>query len=206
MRLFDVVVIGSGPGGYICAAKAGSLGLKTAIIEKEKLLGGTCLHKGCIPTKFLLHISDQYENVQKLKKVGLSFNHVDIQWDKIIKYKEKIIKKNAFGVNHIMESNSVTIYSGNAKVSNIGNDIHSIEISNKNEETYITAKNIVFATGSRARRNFMDIKVSGNRIINSDDILKIKEIPKSLVIIGGGVVGCEFASVFAGFNTKVTIL
>ena len=204
--MFKLVIIGSGPGGYIAAARAGSLGIKTAIIEKDHMLGGTCLHQGCIPTKFLLHAMEKYNDIQKIKKIGIYCNNIDINWDKLQIYKNNILKKNALGINSIMNSNHIEMYNGRATINSIYNEYNTITIKNRNNSITISTENILFAIGSQAKKIFSNIIISGNRIMNSDDILNIKEIPQSLVIIGGGVIGCEFASIFSGFHTSVTIL
>lgn len=204
MKIFDLVVLGSGPGGYIAAARAGQLGLQTAIVEKDLILGGTCLHRGCIPTKFLLHAAEQYNNVEKIKKIGINCRNINLNWEKIQVYKNNILKKNAYGVKHVVSSNHVKIFFGIAQICNV--EKKEIKILNKNNIIHIHTKNIIIATGSSAKRNFLDIMISGYRIMNSDDILNIKVIPDSLSIIGGGVIGCEFASIFSNFNTDITIL
>lgn len=206
MKHYDIVVIGSGPGGYVAAARAGALGFKTAIIEKDSSLGGTCLHRGCIPTKFLLHIADTYAYSQKIKKIGLYYRDIDINWKEIMISKTKIIKKNAYGVNHILKSNNVELYNGIAELQDFNSKIKVIKVIRKNETSLIYTKNIILAVGSRAKKYIIGTPISGIRIMNSDDILNISSIPKSLVIIGGGVIGCEFASIFSNFNSEILIL
>jgi dihydrolipoamide dehydrogenase len=206
MKKYDLVVIGSGPGGYIAAARAGAMNLKTAIIEKDQLLGGTCLHRGCIPTKFLLHISKKFNELQNMHHLGMFCKDIEFKWDQIMAYKNSLLNKHAGGVKSILNSKSVSIYHGKARISSIEFNKNVIEIENSNNMQAIVAKNVIFAVGSKTKRYFNNTLISGNRIMNSDDILNISEVPKSIIIIGGGVVGCEFASVFKNFASEVTIL
>jgi len=206
MKSYDVVVIGSGPGGYLAAAKAGANGLNTALVEKDKFLGGTCLHRGCIPTKFLLNAAEKYSDIKKISDIGINYKYINVDWNKIIKYRDKIISKHEKGVQYIVKSNKVSLYNGQAQIQQIEEDRNIIKIVTDNAANIIKTKKIIIAIGSRPRRTFMDVKISGSRILNSDDILKIKNIPNSLVIVGGGVIGCEFASIFSQFHTNITIL
>jgi len=202
-NIYDLIIIGSGPGGYVAAARAGLLGLKTAIIEKNNMLGGTCLHRGCIPTKALLHVASMYEEIQNSHKFGIITSEIKIQWDKIQEYKSKVIKNNAIGINHIITSRKVDILNG------FGSLINKNKILVKNKlktNTILKTKNIILAVGSETKKLFLNKKISCNKILTSDEILKINHIPKSLVIIGGGIIGCEFASIFSRFGTEITIL
>lgn len=201
-NIYDLIIIGSGPGGYVAAARAGLLGLKTAIIEKNNMLGGTCLHKGCIPTKALLHVASMYEEIQNSHKFGIITSEIKIQWNKIQEYKSKIIKNNAAGINHIIRSRKIDIFNGTGNLINK----NKILVEKNNIKNILKTKNIILAVGSQAKHVFLNKKISCNRVLTSDAILNINHIPKSLVIIGGGVIGCEFASIFSRFGTKVTIL
>lgn len=152
MKHYDIIIIGSGPGGYVAAARAGALGLKTGIIEKSSSLGGTCLHRGCIPTKFLLHVADTYAYSQKIRTIGLHYKNIDINWEKIMASKAKIIQKNAYGVNHILKSNNVTLYNGNAEIQSVNDTIKVIKVTKNNKTSFVHTKNIILAVGSRAKK------------------------------------------------------
>jgi len=206
MKKYDIAIIGAGPGGYIAAAKAGSVGLKTALIEKNYLLGGTCLNRGCIPTKFLLNIADKYQEMKKIKKIGLFYDHIKINWIDIIKHKNIIIRKNSYGIKHLITSRNIYYYQGHAIIDKIEINNNLLIINALNQIILITSKNVIFAIGSNAKTKFLNTQISGKRIMNSDHLLEIKKIPGSLIIIGGGVIGCEFASIFSRFHTCVTIL
>jgi len=201
-NIYDLIIIGSGPGGYVAAARAGLLGLKTAIIEKDNMLGGTCLHKGCIPTKALLHVASMYEDIKHSHKFGIITSEIEIQWNKVQEYKSKIIKNNAIGINHIITSRKVDIYTGFGSLINK----NEILVTNTQNNIKLKTKNIILAVGSEVKKSFLNKKISCNRILTSNEILKINHIPKSLLIIGGGIIGCEFASIFSRFGTEVTIL
>jgi len=201
-NIYDLIIIGSGPGGYVAAARAGLLGLKTAIIEKDNMLGGTCLHKGCIPTKALLHVANIYEETKNSHKFGIITSDIKIQWNKIQEYKSKIIKNNALGVKHIISSRKVDIFHGFAQLINK----NKISVEKNNLKNILKTKNIILAVGSKPKNFFLNKKISSDRILTSDTILNIKHIPKSLVIIGGGIIGCEFASIFSRFGTEVIII
>jgi dihydrolipoamide dehydrogenase len=182
------------------------MNLKTAIIEKDQLLGGTCLHRGCIPTKFLLHVSKKFKDLHNMHNLGMFCKDIEFKWDQIMAYKNSILSKHASGVESILSSQSINIYHGKAKLSSIEFNKNVIEVESSNSMQAIVAKNVIFAVGSKTKNHFNNTLISGNRIMNSDDILNISEVPKSIVIVGGGVVGCEFASVFKNFASEVTIL
>lgn len=198
---FDLVVIGSGPGGYVAAARASALGLKTAIVEKDKALGGTCLHRGCIPTKALLHAADTYHEMKDASKIGISAEGVSIDWAKVQKYKDRIIQTNASGVTHLMKGRKVEVFSGFGSLK----DSHTIGVESDGASKTISSKFILLAVGSTPR-DLPFAKFDGARVLSSDDILELKSIPGSLTIIGGGVIGIEFASLYARIGTEVTVL
>jgi dihydrolipoamide dehydrogenase len=197
---YDLVVIGSGPGGYVAAARAAALGLAVALVEKDKALGGTCLHRGCIPTKALLHAADTYDEVKHGARIGIKSTGVTIDFSEIQKYKERIVSMNAGGVAHLMKSKGVDVFFGFGRLVNN----HSVEVSSADNKTILTTKNILLAVGSKPRE--LPNTPSSPRILNSDSILALKEIPGSLTIIGGGIIGIEFASIFARFGTKVSVI
>lgn len=197
---YDLVVIGSGPGGYVAASKASSLGLKTAIVEKDSALGGTCLHRGCIPTKALLHAADTYDEIKHGSAIGIKASGVEVDFSQVQKYKKKVVTSNAGGVSHLMKSRKVDVFHGFGSLK----DSSTVLIKGDDEQT-ITAKNILLAVGSKPR-DLPSADHSSARILNSDTILELKDIPGSLTIIGGGVIGIEFASIFSRLGTKVSVI
>lgn len=198
---YDVVVIGAGPGGYVAAARAASLGLKTAVVEKDKALGGTCLHRGCIPTKALLHAADTYDEVKHGARIGIKTAGVEVDFGEVQKYKDRIVSMNAGGVAHLMKAKNVDVYNGFGSLK----DKNTVQVKADNKTETLIAKNIVIAVGSKPR-NLPNADHSSPRVLNSDTILGLKTIPGSLTIIGGGVIGIEFASIFARFGTKVKVI
>ena len=199
---YDVIVIGSGPGGYVAAARAGAVGLKTAIVEKDGALGGTCLHRGCIPTKALLHAADVMTELKDASKMGIVAEGVRVEWDKVQKHKNQIIKSNAGGVSHIMKGRKVDVYNGFGEL----NGKNKVKVTHGDGKiTDLQTKNVILAVGS-VPRALPFAQFDGERIMSSDHILGVKEIPGSLTVIGGGVIGIEFASLFVRLGTKVTIV
>lgn len=199
---FDVTIIGAGPGGYVAAIRAGQLGLTTAIIEKDKNLGGTCLLRGCIPTKSLLHTADLLDEFKGAKEHGIVAGPVSLDFVQAQKRKGKVVLKLAKGVEFLMRKNKVQVFKGSAHIDGPGR----ISVTAADGSTQvIQTKNIVIATGS-VPRSFATLPIDGEQIITSDEILELKEIPKSLIVLGAGAVGVEFASMFARFGTDVTIL
>ncbi|MEK6372256.1 MAG: dihydrolipoyl dehydrogenase [Acidobacteriota bacterium] len=194
---YDVVVIGSGPGGYVAGIRAGQLGLKVAVVEKDPFLGGTCLHRGCIPTKALLENADIWQKIQKAKEFGITVGDVSLDWGAVQTRKQGVVDQNAKGIEFLFKKNKVERISGFGKVV----DRNTIDVDGKQLQT----KNIILAMGSTPK-DLPHIKTDGQRIINSDHILKLTEVPKSMLVIGAGAVGCEFASIFSRFGTKVTIV
>jgi len=199
---YDLVVIGSGPGGYVAAIRAGQLGLKTAIVEKDDKWGGTCLHVGCIPTKDLLLSADVYDYVKNAKEFGIVAKDASVDWPAIIARKTKVVTKLAKGVEYLLKKNKVEMIRGLAKIAGSG----KISVTDPKGSTQeIAAKNIVLATGSEARM-LPGLEADGKTLLTNKEILNLPAIPKSMVIIGAGAVGVEFASIFQRFGTKVTVL
>ena len=194
---YDVVIIGSGPGGYVAGIRAGQLGLKTAVVERDPFLGGTCLHRGCIPTKALLENADIWQKIQKAKDFGITVGDVTIDWSAVQKRKQGVVDQNSKGIEFLFKKNKVEWVKGFGKVI----DRNTVDVDGKK----LSTKNIVLAMGS-VPKDLPHIKADGKRIINSDHILKIDYIPKSMLVIGAGAVGCEFASIFSRFGTKTTIV
>ncbi len=197
---YDLVIIGSGPGGYVAGIRAGQLGLKVAVIEKDPFLGGTCLHRGCIPTKSLLENADVWQKVQKAKDFGITVGDVKLDWKAVQTRKQGVVDQNAKGIEFLFKKNKVERITGFGKLA--GNGV--VEVTGDNARK-LNTKNIILARGS-VPRDLPHIKTDGKRIINSDHILKLTEVPKTMLVIGAGAVGCEFASIFSRFGTKVTIV
>jgi dihydrolipoamide dehydrogenase len=198
---YDLIVIGSGPGGYSAAVRAGQYGLKTAIIEKDPKLGGTCLHVGCIPTKALLHTADVWEHFVHSDEEGILCEKPRIDYPKVIDRKNKIVAKHAKGVEFLMKKNKVEWIKGYGVLKGNGR----VEVRGEQGTQTIEAKNILLATGSEARM-LPGLKADGTRVLTNIEILNLSAIPKTLAIIGAGAVGVEFASIFSRFGTEVTIL
>jgi dihydrolipoamide dehydrogenase len=199
---YDLVVIGSGPGGYVAAIRAGQLGLKTAIVEKDDKWGGTCLHVGCIPTKDLLLSADVYDYVKNAKEFGIIDSNVSVDWPAMLARKTKVVTKLAKGVEFLLRKNKVDMIRGFGKILSPG----KISVADPQGATReIAAQNIVVATGSEARM-LPGLEADGKTLLTNKEILSLPAIPKSMVIIGAGAVGVEFASIFQRFGTKVTVL
>src|SRR6267143_2893871 len=198
---FDLVVIGSGPGGYSAAVRAGQYGLRTAIIEKDPKLGGTCLHVGCIPTKALLHTADVWEHFLRPEADGIECQNPRLNYPKVIDRKNGIVAKHSKGVEFLMKKNKVEWIKGKATLKGGG----KIEVSGEKGVQTVEAKNIIIATGSEARM-LPGLQPDPEFILTNIEILNLTEVPKSLAIIGAGAVGVEFASIFNRFGSKVTLL
>jgi len=201
---FDVTIIGSGPGGYVAAVRAGQLGLKVAIIEKEPdaRLGGTCGLRGCIPTKALLNAAHLYQKAGEFEHFGLKVKDLSYDWTGVQKYKSDVVAKNSAGVTYLMKKNKATIFNGFGKI--VGKGKIEVALNDGKKET-IETKNIVIATGSVVRP-IPGFETDGKQVVNSDHILELTKVPKSLVVMGSGAVGSEFASVYHRFGTDVTLV
>jgi len=198
---YDVVIIGSGPGGYVAGIRAGQLGMKVAVVEKDPFLGGTCLHRGCIPTKSLLENADVWGKVQKAKDFGITVGDVTINFSEVQKRKQGVVDANAKGIEFLFKKNKVDRVLGHGRVVKAG----VVEVEGEGGKKTLNTKNIILAMGS-VPRDLPHIKADGKRIINSDHILMLDYVPKSMLVIGAGAVGCEFASIFSRFGTKTTIV
>ena len=202
MNNFDVAIIGSGPGGYVAAIRSAQLGMKTALVEKYDTLGGTCLNVGCIPSKSLLDSSHHYEDaIKHFSEHGIEFGgKIKVNFKQMIDRKTEVVNQTTKGINYLMEKNNISVYHG------IGSFIDSnhIKISSDKEQT-IEAKNIIIATGSKPG-NLPFIKVDKERIITSTEALKLKEIPKHIVVIGGGVIGLELGQVYRRLGAEISVI
>lgn len=197
MSDFDVAVIGSGPGGYVAAIRASQLGLKTALVEKDGKFGGTCLHRGCIPTKVLLHDAALYDRVRDAGRFGVRVEGVKLDFEAVRKHKDRVVRKLALGVEGLLRKNRVQVFNGFGKVARPGLvDAGGREVS---------ARAIVVATGSGVK-TIPGVEPDGKRILTSDQILELESVPRSLVVIGAGAVGVEFASLYSRFGSEVTVV
>lgn len=201
---FDVVIIGSGPGGYVAAVRGSQVGLKVALIEKEAgaRLGGTCGLRGCIPTKALLNAAHLYEKAGHFENFGLSVKDLSYDFEKVQKYKSDVVAKNSSGVSYLMKKNKVTVFNGFGKIAGKG----KVEVAMEGGKTEtIDAKNIIIATGSVVRP-IPGFETDGKQVVNSDQILELNSVPKSMVVLGSGAVGVEFASVYSRFGCDTTVV
>jgi dihydrolipoamide dehydrogenase len=199
---YDVVVIGSGPGGYVAGIRAGQLGLKVAVVEKDPFLGGTCLHRGCIPTKALLENAEVYTKIKKAKEFGITVGDVQLDFKVVQNRKQTVVDKNSKGIEFLFKKNKVERITGFGRIAGKG----IVEVSGEGGQTQrLNTKNIVLAMGS-VPKDLPHIKADGKRILNSDHILNLTEAPASMLVIGAGAVGCEFASIYSRFGSKCTIV
>jgi dihydrolipoamide dehydrogenase len=197
---YDLIIIGSGPGGYSAAVRAGQFGLKTALIEKDPKLGGTCLLVGCIPTKSLLHTADVWKYVQNSEAEGISLDKPVLNFPKVIDRKNKIVDGHSKGVQFLMKKNKVEVIKGTAVLKGGG----KIEVTGDKGVQTLDAKNIIVATGSEARM-IPGLQPDADKILTNVEILNLQQVPKSLNVIGAGAVGVEFASMFNRFGSKVQV-
>jgi dihydrolipoamide dehydrogenase len=199
---FDVTIIGSGPGGYVAAIRAGQLGLKVAIIEKDKRLGGTCTLRGCIPTKQLLMSAHVFEQMHHAADFGVQASGIQLAFADVQKRKDKVVLKNSKGIEYLMKKNKVTVFNGTGKLALPG----KVEVTGTDgQKQTINTKNIIIATGSVVRP-IPGFETDGVHVVSSDHILELKDVPKSLIVMGAGAVGVEFASVYSRFGAETTIV
>ena len=200
--MFDVVVIGAGPGGYVAAIRAGQLGLKTAIIEKDPKPGGTCLHRGCIPTKALLETAHVLDVAREGDYFGVKIAEPELDLPAAMKFKGKVVEKNTKGVEFLLKKNKIERIHGMGR---LDGPTQVRVVTADGDEKVVDAKNIVLATGSvPAKPGFLDF--SDDRIITSDEILSVESLPKHITILGAGAVGTEFASIFKSFGCDVMLV
>lgn len=198
---YQVVVIGSGPGGYVAAIRCAQLGLKTAIIEKYDTLGGTCLNVGCIPSKALLDSSEHFHNAEHTFKThGIDINKPKVNLKQMIDRKADVVKQNTDGIDYLMKKNKIDVFHGMGSFL----DKNTIQIDGKDKKK-ITAEKVIIATGSKPA-SLPFIKLDKDRVITSTEALELKEVPKHMIVIGGGVIGVELGSVYARLGAKVTVV
>jgi dihydrolipoamide dehydrogenase len=199
---FDVTVIGSGPGGYVAAIRAAQLGLRTAVVEKDAALGGTCLHVGCIPTKALLHTADVLETARDAARFGVTTGKVVLDLDAMHKYRTDVIRRQAKGVEYLMKKNNITVLAGHGRMKGSGR----VEITPANgTRQAIATRQVILAMGSAAKL-LPGLKVDGRRVVTSTEALTLPAVPKTMLVLGAGAVGVEFASIYARFGSTVTIV
>lgn len=201
MEKFDLLVVGSGPGGYVAAIRASQLGLKTGVVEKDAL-GGVCLNWGCIPTKSLIKNAEVLSLFKNAKKFGISYDNLKYDFESAVRRSRKVSKKLSKGVEYLFKKNKITSISGHARLTS-PNKL-SVEKDGKAAGEF-EAKNIILATGSRARA-VPGLKVDGERIITEKEAMVLEEAPKSLVIVGAGAIGTEFAYIFNSYGTEITMI
>ena len=204
MNQFDVAIIGSGPGGYVAAIRCAQLGMKTALIEKYNSLGGTCLNVGCIPSKSLLDSSHHYEDaIKHFDTHGIEIpGEININLEKMIARKQSVVDQTTKGIDFLMDKNNITVFKG------LGSFVDNTHVSidnGKDKPTVIEAKNSIIATGSKPA-NLPFINIDKDRIITSTEALSLKEIPKHLIVIGGGVIGLELGQVYKRLGAEVSVI
>ncbi|MAQ71789.1 MAG: dihydrolipoyl dehydrogenase [Alphaproteobacteria bacterium] len=195
---FDVIVIGSGPGGYVCAIRCAQLGLKTACVEKRETLGGTCLNIGCIPSKALLQASEKYEEAEKhLGKMGVKISKMSLDLEAMMGHKDDVVKSNTQGIEFLFKKNKIQWLKGAGKIEGKG----KVSVDGKE----YSAKHIIIATGSDVS-SLPGIDIDEKNIVSSEGALKLPKVPKSMVVIGGGYIGLEMSAVWSRLGTKVTVV
>ncbi len=199
--VYDVVIIGSGPGGYVAAVRAGQLGMKVAIVEANAM-GGVCLNIGCIPTKALLHSADLLDEVREGKRFGINVEGVSFDLAGAMKHKDAVVKASTDGVNFLMKKNKVEVVAGRGTLAGRG-QVH-VKLNDGGERT-LAAKQIIVATGAQPRP-FPGAPFDGQRVLSSTDMLRLTEVPGSLLCIGAGAIGIEFASMYRAFGSEVTVV
>ncbi len=204
---FDVAILGGGPAGYTAAIRAAEYGLKTALIEKETKLGGTCLHWGCIPTKSILHNAEVWDEIKHAKEMGIEgLGEPKLNWPAVIERKNGVVSKHVKGLDYLMRKNKIVVVTGTGTLTGAAKSgVHAVDVKTADgKASQVKAKNVIIATGSDAR-DFKGIKPDST-ILSNIEMLNIAAVPKSLIVIGSGAVGVEFASIFKSFGSDVTVL
>ncbi|WP_043932841.1 dihydrolipoyl dehydrogenase [Bacillus sp. EB01] len=206
---YDLVILGGGTGGYVAAIRASQLGLKTAIVEKGKL-GGTCLHNGCIPSKALLRSAEVYVTAKKSEEYGIIAPDVTFDFGKVQERKNQIVSQLHKGVQHLMKQGKIDVFEGTGRI--LGPSIFSpmpgtisVEMNDGTENEMLIPKNVIVATGSRPR-SLPGLDIDGTYVLSSDEALRLEALPQSIVIVGGGVIGIEWASMLSDFGVEITVL
>ncbi|QPC46807.1 dihydrolipoyl dehydrogenase [Mangrovibacillus cuniculi] len=206
---YDLVVLGGGTGGYVAAIRASQLGLKTAIVEKAKL-GGTCLHAGCIPSKALLRSAEVFATAKESEKYGISLSGATLNFNKVQERKDSIVDQLHKGVQYLMKQGKIDVYEGMGRI--LGPSIFSpmpgtisVEMNNGEDNEMLIPKNVIVATGSRPR-TLPGLELDGSHVLSSDHALQLEQLPTSITIVGGGVIGIEWASMLHDFGVEVTVV
>ncbi|MBN1900653.1 dihydrolipoyl dehydrogenase [Candidatus Sumerlaeota bacterium] len=195
----QIIIIGAGPGGYVAAIRCAQRGANVVLVDKDAV-GGVCLNRGCVPTKALLATAKHYQFVQSAGKWGVNIDHVSFDWGAIIKRKDRVVQQLRRGVEYLLKKNKITLIHGSARLI----APHKIQVDDP-DSTIIEAEKIILATGSEPVQIPL-FPIDGVHIISSDEALALEKLPNSLVIVGGGVIGCEFATLFSTFGVKVTLV
>ena len=198
---YDVAILGSGPGGYVAAIRAGQLGLKTLVVEKDPYLGGTCLHVGCIPSKVFLYTAELLDRLRRAGDQGVIVEGLRLDWPALMKRKNRIIKKNAGGVAYLFRKNNVETLTGFGRIAGAG----KLEVQTEEGVKTVAATNIIVATGSEPR-SIPSVPMDGQTVVSNTEMLALPAQPESIGVIGAGAVGVEFASMFHSFGTKVVVI
>lgn len=197
----DLVIIGSGPGGYVAAIRAAQLGLGVTVVEKDPKFGGTCLHRGCIPTKALLRTAGLLDEIRSSERFGIDVASPRLDLDKAQTFKQQVVDRNAKGIEYLFKKNGIEGAHGRGRL--VGT--HEVEVAGDAGTKTYEARHILIATGS-VPRELPFAATDGKRVLNSDHLLEWDEVPASLVVLGAGAVGCEFASIFNSFGTEVALV
>ncbi|MGZ4817880.1 MAG: dihydrolipoyl dehydrogenase [Terriglobales bacterium] len=205
-KIYDLAIIGSGPAGYTAAIRAGQFGLKVALIEKDNKLGGTCLQVGCIPTKALLFNAELWDHLKDAQEFGIDdIGTPKLNWGSIQQRKNKIVTKHTKGLEFLMRKNKVETINGYGRLTGPAKDgVHQVEVQGSGGKNMVQAKNVLLATGSEAR--MLPGLKPDDRILTNIEVLSLSAIPKSLIIVGSGAVGVEFASIYNSFGTDCTVI
>src|SRR5881396_2229075 len=203
MATYDLVVIGTGPGGYVCAVRAAQLGMRVAVVEKSATLGGTCLNVGCMPSKALLHASEMFEEAaHSFAKMGISVSAPKLDLPSMMKFKQQGIDGNVKGVEFLMKKNKIDVISGKGKILGTG----KVEVEGNDRKTQtVETKNIVIATGSDIAR-LKGIEIDEKRIVSSTGALSLERVPERFLIVGAGVIGLELGSVWHRLGAQVMVV
>lgn len=201
MQEKDLVIIGSGPGGYVAAVRAAQLGRQVTVVEKDPLPGGTCLHRGCIPTKALLHTAGLFAEIGRAERFGIRVSEPSLDVEQARRYRDEVVAKNARGIEYLFRKHGIELVRGWARLG--GADV--VVVRGDEGESSYRARHILLATGS-VPGELTSVPVDGGRILNSDQILVLDRVPESLVVLGAGAVGCEFASIYSSLGSAVSII